>query len=223
MKHDGCRGIRHRRSGGPFLVLVACVLLAACARPAVYSSVHHRVIGLAPGDLASHGVAFITPSVALGKEEDKQVLALIFTEVLAEERPDIRTVTLPETLGLINTNGYAESYRRMYEDYRDTGIFRREILAEIGRVSGARYLAQLNLADFEQGSAARFGAFGLRLMETKRASIRLFLQIWDSDTGRIVWEGVQEMSYAYDTATEKTISFRTVVEASARTLIRELP
>lgn len=211
---------RSCRSG----VAVCALLLAACAGgPHLQATVHHHVIDLGAGALEGGGIAFVTPSVALGKEEDKQVIAMIFSEALAERRPDIPVVTLPQTLGLINSNGYAEDYRRMYEDYRDTGIFRREHLAQVGRLTGARYVAQLNLADFSQDSVGRFSLFGLRLLETKRARARLFFQIWDSGSGKIAWEGVQEMSYAYDTAKEETVTFRSVIEASALKLIDALP
>lgn len=199
-------------------------LLAGCAGgPHLHATVHHHVIELDAGAIEGGGLAFVTPSVALGKEEDKQVVALIFSEALADRRPDIPVVTLPQTLGLINSNGYAEHYRRMYADYRDTGIFRREFLAEIGQVTGARYVAQLNLAAFSQDSVGRLSVLGLRLFETKRASARLFFQIWDSGSGKIAWEGVQELNYAYDTAKEETVTFRSVIEAAALRLIETLP
>jgi hypothetical protein len=202
----------------------ALLLLAACAgSPYIQATVHFHVIDLGVGALEDGGIAFVTPSVALGKEEDKQVIALIFSEALTRQRPEIPVITLPQTLGLINSNGYAEHYRRMYEDYRDIGIFRREILAETGRLTGARYVAQINLAAFSQDSVGRFSLLGLRLYETKRASARLFFQIWDSSSGKIVWEGVQEMTYAYDTAKEETVTFRSVIEASALKLIEALP
>lgn len=208
------------------LLASSCILAlcAGCASgPQLHATVHHHVIDLAAGALETGGLAFVTPSMALGKEEDKQVVALIFGEALSERRPGIAVVTLPETLGLVNSNGYAEDYRRMYEDYRDTGIFRRDYLAQVGRLTGARYVAQINLAAFSQDSVGRLSVLGLRLLETKRASARLFFQIWDSANGRIAWEGVQEMNYAYDTSREAPVTFHSVIEASALKLIEALP
>ncbi|MCC6207234.1 MAG: hypothetical protein IT488_03690 [Gammaproteobacteria bacterium] len=212
----------------PLAVLLATfcflTLFAGCAGgPQLSASVHHRALDLDAGALEAGGLAFVTPSVVLGKEEDKQVIALIFSEALVDQRPEITVVTLPETLGLINSNGNAEDYRRMYEGYRETGIFRRDYLAQIGRLTGARYVAQLNLAAFSQDSVGRLNLLGLRLLETKRASARLFFQIWDSASGKIAWEGVQEMNYAYDTSKEAPVTFRSVIEASALRLIEALP
>jgi len=199
-------------------------LLAGCAsEPQLYSMAHHHVIDLAPGALEEGGLAFVTPSMPFGKEEDKQIIALVFGEMLAEQRPGIPVRLLPETLGLINSNGYAEDYRRMYEDYRDTGIFRREYLAEVGRVTGMCYVAQINLGDFDQGTTGRWSLLGVRILATKWANSRLFFQIWDSSSGMIAWEGVQEMNYAYDTAKEVAVTFRSVIEESARKLIESLP
>ena len=201
-------------------VLAAC---AACTGPYIHTTVHRSVIELAPGALEHDGLAFITPTVVLGKEEDKQVVALTFAEVMHNARPDIHVVTLPETLGLVNSDGFTERYKKMYDDYLQTGILKRDVIREIGRVTGARYLAQVKLAGFGQESVSRLGVLGLRVMETKRANIRLFLQIWDSDTGRVAWEGVLETNYADDTMTERVITFRTVVEEAARELVRQLP
>jgi hypothetical protein len=111
----------------------------------------------------------------------------------------------------------------MYQDYQNTGLFRREKLKEVGETTGARYLAQLKLAGFEQASTGRWSILGIRMTETKRASIRLFFQLWDTADGTIAWEGVQELTYAHDTVRENPITFRTVVEESARSLVSRLP
>jgi len=212
---------RALRASAFLAVLFAC---SACTTgPYIHTTVHRSVIKLAPGALEHDGLAFITPTVVWGKEEDKQVVALTFAEVMHVERPGIRVVTLPETLGLVNSDDFTDRYKKMYDDYVQTGILKRDVISEIGRLTGARYLAQVKLAGFGQESVSRFGIFGLRVAETKRANIRLFLQIWDSDTGRVAWEGVLETNYSDDTMTERVITFRTVVEEAARELIRKLP
>jgi hypothetical protein len=132
-------------------------------------------------------------------------------------------VTLPETLGLVNSDDFTERYKKMYDDYLQTGILKRDVIREIGRITGTQYLAQVKLAGYGQESTGRFGIFGLRVMETKRANIRLFLQIWDSSNGRVAWEGVLETNYAEDTITERVITFRAMVEDAARELIQQLP
>lgn len=165
------------------------------------------------------GVAIITPTSITGQEEDKQALALAFTGVLQELRRDMQVVPLPETLSAINRAGLTDAYKRMYEDYRLTGIFERETLQKIGKVTGARYLAQLKLAAFRQESKGRWGLLGIRMVETKSSTIRLFLQIWDSKDGSVAWEGSQESTLSHESFKEEYVSMRSMVEESTRDLI----
>jgi hypothetical protein len=91
-------------------------------------------------------------------------------------------------------------------------------LRRIGEASDARYLGLLGLADFEQGNNKRFGIAGLRLLDTKLASIRVSWQIWDSVTGTIAWEGTDEIHYAYDTGREQPVSLGFVAGRAATSL-----
>lgn len=203
--------------------LLASAFLASCSTDQIYPSVDYKDIALEPGDLETHGLAFITPSTITGREEDKQTLAFVFSKVLTEERPLVRVVSLPETLGAVNQADMADEYKRMYVDYRDTGIFKRDLLKKTGSVTGVRYLAQLKLASFTQNSKGRFSLLGLRVFQTKEANIRVFFQIWNSDNGTIVWEGTEELNYAWDSISEKPVTFKLVVEELARDLISKLP
>jgi len=203
--------------------VLAIVTNVGCSNSQIHTAVQYKDISLAPNGLEEHGLGFITPSTITGQEQDKQTLAFIFAEVLKQERPDIRVVSLPETLSAINQAGIADEYKRMYVDYSDTGIFKREWLRKVSEVTGVRYLAQLKLSGFNQNSKGRFSFLGMRLLQTKEANIRLFFQIWNSEAGTIVWEGTEELNYAWDTSKEKPVTFKLVVEEIARNLIDNLP
>ena len=210
----------------PARLVIACAaafVLSGCFNAQIFPTRHDNVISLRKGDLEAAGIAFITPSAATGQEEEKQAVALTFTDILKQERPAVRVVTLAEALGAINKAGLAEDYRRLYDDYRYTGLFEREMLRKLGAITGARYIAQLKLQRFGQGEKERFGALGFRIIETRYASLRLFFQIWDSRDGTIAWEGMQETHYAQDGVAEKAVSLRTMVEHTARDLISRLP
>ena len=214
---------RGMRNGMRLLILVLPLWLMACTTPVAYTSLQHRTIDLKPGDLQHGGIAFITPSSITGREEDRQSLALSFVSILLSEHKDIRVVTLPETLSAINRANLTAEYKAMFEEYQDTGIFKRDTLRRIGEVTGVRYVAQLKLAGFRQESAGRLGVLGLRLMETKRSNLRVFLQIWDSQEGSIVWEGLEEINLSTDTFTENVISFNDIARQSARELLDHIP
>jgi len=207
-----------------FAVMVLLAALAGCgAAPQVHSSEEHQVISLKQGDLEAGGVALITPSTVTGQEEERQAVALTFARVLEKERPAIRVVTLAEAIGMINRAGLADGYRRMYQEYRDTGIFLRDNLQRVGETTGARYLAQLKLSGFQQESSGRLSVLGLRLIETKRATVRLYLQIWDANAGTVAWEGLQEMAYSEEQISEEQVTLRVVLTKASVELVRRLP
>jgi hypothetical protein len=214
--------LRFRAAAFGFVALLWA--LAGCTLvPQVDNTIKVSNLGLAPGDLERGGLAFITPSTVTTQEEDKQNVAFVFASVLKREHPNIRCVTLPEALGEINRAGLADEYRQIYRDHRDTGMFEREVLRKVGQATGVRYLAQIKLAGLTQGSEDRLGVLGFRVAETKRATVRLFLQIWDSEHGTIVWEGLEELSYAYDTVGENPVTFQKAVEAAAQDLLAKIP
>ncbi|MEZ0154863.1 MAG: hypothetical protein AB9Q22_08180 [Candidatus Reddybacter sp.] len=198
------------------------MLNTGCAKHQIHSSVKFENIALTADDLESYGLGFITPSTVTGQEQDIQSLAFIFARELEDSRAGIHVVSLPETLSAINRADLADEYKQMYIDYSDTGIFKQPSLKKVGYVAGVRYLAQLKLSGFEQGSKGRFGMLGWRMVQTKQANIRLFLQVWDSENGAIVWEGTEELIYSNDTFSEQPITFQLVVEEVARNLLSKL-
>jgi len=208
-----------------FVALLSALLLAGCATVGdqIVPTTVSKNLTLKPGDLAQHGLAFLTPSTVTGQEQDRQSLALIFAESMGTRLPAVHLVPLSDTLGLINRAGLAGEYRKMLDDYRETGIFTRDSLQKIGQAVGTRYFAQLKLAGFNQDTFERFSLLGFRLFQTLHANIRLYLQIWDSETGVIAWEGSEELNYSYDSSAERPVTFQVVVEEAARHLISRLP
>ncbi len=204
------------------LIILAGMLQGACSHQ-IYTSEEHRAFNLTADDLFEKGIAFTTPSSITGREQDRQSLALTFAEVLREKRPDIHVVSLPETLSAINKAGLLDEYMEMYENYEQTGIFDYTSLQKISAVTGTRYIAQLNLSGFDQGEKGRFGIFGLRVLETKRANLRVFLQIWDTQEGMIAWEGYEEINFATETYTEKGITFYDIARQIAENMVARIP
>lgn len=207
-----------------WIAMAAALLLGGCAAsPQIYPTVRERNLSLRPGDLEAHGIAFITPSAATGQEEERQAIALVFAETLREQRKNVRVLALAQTLGAINQAGLADAYRQMYAYHRETGLFKADILNQVGKATGVRYLAQIQVQGFGQSAKERFGALGFRIVETKTAAVRLFFQIWDSREGTVAWEATEEVHYSYDTVTEEQLTLPRVVGQAAQDLIAKLP
>ncbi|MBM4196994.1 MAG: hypothetical protein FJ197_07860 [Gammaproteobacteria bacterium] len=205
-------------------LLVATAALGACG---IGQQTRHEVqssnLSLGATDLETGGVGFLTPAAATGREADKQALAQAFARALGDARPGVKIVPLPSILSDVNAADLDQDYKSMYRDYLETGILEGSVLKRVGEVGGVRYLVQLSLADFQQLSRSRLSFFGLRLMDTKQANLRVFLQVWDSHTGAVAWEGGGELNYAYDSATENPAPLVTVASRAAERLLRELP
>lgn len=199
-------------------------LLSGCSSVSQLNTTTQALtINLEHQNLKDSGIAFMTPSSVTGQEEDKQALALAFCETLKLARPDLRILTLPATLGTINSAGLSTEYRQMFENYRLTGIFDRDTLQKISHLTGARYLAHLKLAGFRQESKNRWGMLGVRMVETKTTSLRLYLQIWDGENGLVAWEGSVELMSSHESLKEDSVPFKTAVEQSAQELLARLP
>ena len=204
--------------------MTVIAVLAGCARlDQIQANIKHEAGALQPGDLARDGLVFITPAAPTGQEADRQSVAFLFAGVIKTERPDISVTTLAQTLSAINREGLGAAYRRMYQDYQDTGVLPGETLALIGAATGGRYIAIIELSNFYQSTRGRFSLVGIRFLETKIANLRMFLQIWDSRDGSVVWEASEEINIAKDTAVEKPVTFEWVTEETARRLVYLFP
>lgn len=207
------------------LILAAAAgVSAGCSKTQqLHGGIEHKAISLGEQDLEIYGIGFLTPGAATGQETDKQTLALVFSDEMVKLRPGVRVVALPEVLSALNRANLAQDYKIMYRDYLETGILERSILERIAEACNVRYLVQLNLADFTQGGNRRFGALGLRLLETKNANIRVFMQVWDAERGAVAWEGTQELTVAYETGAEAPVTFKLVAEIAASQIYSMLP
>ena len=200
------------------------MVLAGCAGTGQLTSNTESVdFSLSPVSFQQQGIGFLTPLSATGQEADRVALALVFAETIADERPGLNVVPLAEVLSAVNQANLSSEYKKMVDDYQATGIMEKDTLRLVGETSGARYLGLLGLAEFSQGTNKRLGIGGMRLFDTKQASIRLSWQIWDSQTGAIAWEGSDEIHYAYDTGRERPVNFGFVAEQAAINLIAEIP
>ena len=206
-------------------LFAALLLLAGCSsNPVYYPTLQEQVISLRKGDLENAGIAFITPSTVTGQEQEKEAVALTFTDVLKRERPgaqggharrDARRGQPGRPCGHLQTH---------VRGVRATPDFsRRRRCGGSAPQPGRAISAQIKLQAFNQSAKNRFGLLGLRLVETQYADVRLFFQIWDARDGSIAWEAMQELRISRESTTEEPVMLRKILEHSARDLVAKLP
>lgn len=201
-------------------------LLAATGGCAVTNQLHselsYQSLAADSPFLAAGGVGVLTPSAPTGQESDKQALGDALSVALSENTSALHVLGLAEMLSAINKSGLAGAYARMLEEYADTGILERDHLRQISEAAGVRYLAKLNLGDFQQSSDKRLSIAGIRMFDTWRAKIRVHLEIWDSVTGEIAWQGNEELVFAREGVKERPVSFRHVAGLAAERLVNKV-
>lgn len=168
------------------------------------------------------GIGVLTPAAPTGQESDKQALGDSLSTALRRELRASHIMGLPEMLSAINRAGLASTYAQALAAYENTGILDRDTLRAIGKASGVRYLAKLNLGNFNQSSDKRLAIAGIRMFDTWRATIRVHLEVWDSHTGEIAWQGNDELVYAREGIKDRPVTFRQVADVAAANLVKKV-
>jgi hypothetical protein len=155
--------------------------------------------------------------------EYRRVLGDSFSKALQQIHPEIPQVSPQETLSLLNRDDLADEYTGMVRDYETSGILRKTGLKKIGQALGVGYLIQLSLLQYTQDTSNRFSILGIRFVQTRSSTLRVFGQIWDAATGEIVWEGSSSATLAGEDVREKPIAFEEVATRAWQELIKQLP
>ncbi len=115
---------------------------------------------------------------------------------LAQVSPPIREISTNETLNRLTDAGLASDYADLRTGFTRNGILDRERLRRIGLGLGARYVLLPGAAQFEEAIVDKFEAIGIKLLRNRVTTLRLWLQVWDCQTGYIVWESSGEVTTA---------------------------
>jgi hypothetical protein len=113
---------------------------------------------------------------------------------LTKAQPPIRVIPANETVSTINEQGLTRDYEEMLAGFTPGGILDRQRLRAIGSALGSRYLLLPGLAEFNQLIMDKYDVIGVKLVRTRVTTLRLWLQLWDAQTGRILWESAGELT-----------------------------
>lgn len=204
-------------------LLAMTVVLGGCGVTSqLHSTLNFGGVPIQAQAAERFSIGVLTPSMPTGQEADKQALGNALSTVLQTSVPDSTIVAMPEMLSAINRSGLARIYAGMLAEYEDTGILERDGLRQIGEAGNVRYLAKINLGDFDQRNDKRLSIAGIRMFDTWRATIRVHLELWDSETGDLAWQGNEELVFAREGVKEKPVSFSQVAELAAQHLVEKI-
>jgi hypothetical protein len=147
-------------------------------------------------ELAREPVATLGPITPAGLQGFSPFLSRALTAAISEASPSIRGIPTHETVNVINGQGLAAEYADLISGFVRSGILERELLKRIGSALGSRYLLLPGLADFNQVLVDRFEIAGIKMVRNRVITLRLWRQLWDTQTGQIVWESTGEATVA---------------------------
>ncbi|CAN2040676.1 Curli production assembly/transport component CsgG [Candidatus Magnetomoraceae bacterium gMMP-15] len=120
------------------------------------------------------------------------IYQFIFTEILLSKiqtrQPDLKIIPPGEALKLLNNNELTGTYRKFKRDFPRIG-FNSAMLKNFGKTLNCRYLLISQAIMNESKSEASITIIWTFGRKSVLRSVKFSGQIWDTLTGRQVWEG----------------------------------
>jgi hypothetical protein len=187
-----------RKFPGPILVFAAA-LLVGCT-PLHLSDIHTtstpRSQLLDVAELAREPVATLGLLTPAGLQGFNPPLSHALIAALSEASPPIRGIAAHETVNMLNEQGLAVEYGTLIAGFGRGGILESKPLQRIGSALSSRYVLLPGLAEFNQVIIDRLSIYGWNFIQSRVTTLRLWLQLWDTQTGKILWESAGEVTVA---------------------------
>ena len=195
----------------------SAILLAGCSTPVHLSDSHTTSAPRSPAldiaGLACQPVAALGPVAAPAIQGLSATVSYALTTALSQASPPIRTMPMPEMLNRLTDQGLAGEYVDMLAGAARGGVLERERLLRIGTALGSPYVLQPGLAEFNQTVLDKFELAGLKIVRTRVLALRLWLQLWGTQTGHLLWESTGEVTVAAPIlALESTVSLAEIAQ-----------
>jgi hypothetical protein len=175
--------------------LFSLILLAGCTPLSVWDT-HITSTGkpesFGVAELTRKPVATLGPVTPAGFQGFSPFLSRALTAAISEASSSIKEIPSYETVNIINRKGLAADYTELLAGFVRSGILERDRLQRLGSALDARYVLLPGLTDFNQVLIDRFEIAGLKMVRNRVITLRLWLQLWDTETGQIIWESTGE-------------------------------
>jgi hypothetical protein len=148
----------------------------------------------------------ILPTLSTGLLQGTAVgMSQYLSQTLKTLTPTWKVLTEQETLTRINKHGLGVEYIRMRGDAEQSHLLDRPSLAKIGAALGVQYALQPRLAAFTQTMTDRWQFLDVRLMQTRSTLLRVSMQMWEVESGELIWSSVAETVMESETVTQDPV------------------
>ena len=149
-------------------------------------------------------------------------LSHALVEALAQATPPLPAQPIPDTLNALNQQGLTAEYADLLSGFARTGVLERKRLQALGSALRCRYVLLPGLAGFDEVLADSFEFSGLKILRSRVSTLRLWLQLWDTQTGRLLWESAGEAKVASELLRpDRTVPFDETAQKLWLRMIRE--
>jgi hypothetical protein len=185
---------------GAALSIVCIALVTGCGAPLYVWDTHTssslRARDLDVAALGRQPVAILNMVAPAALQGLSASMSHALVRTLPEVTPPLRPIATPDVVNGLNMQGLATDYADLLAGFGRSGILERERLGRVGAALDCRYALLPGIAALDHSLLDRFEMAGVKIVRTRVLVLRLWLQLWDTRTGQIVWESAGEATVA---------------------------
>jgi hypothetical protein len=176
-----------------------------------------------PGTLTKEPVAVFGALTMPGLRGNEVGLDFMLAQVLHKVAPQIQVVSPQRSMSQINAQGLAPEYALMRADAEQSHILNRESLKKLGKAMGVRYVFQPRLAAFTQTMYDRwtFPAIGVLLVQVRSSNLRMSLQLWNTETGELLWASMAEGTMQNEAVSKDPVYFEDAARVALGSIVSD--
>ncbi|MBX3300985.1 MAG: hypothetical protein KF693_02090 [Nitrospira sp.] len=176
-----------------------------------------------PVNLGQEPVALFEAVASSGKGGNEVALSYYLESILQRLALDWKIVGPQEVVARVNRAGLTASYAIMRSEYGNSNILDREILRKLAAAIEVRYIFQPRLVEFTQTMTDRSSAplFDVRLSQTRSSIMRLVLQLWDAETGELIWGSLAEATMQKEGVSQDPVYLQDISRVALGSIISD--
>jgi hypothetical protein len=169
----------------------------------------------------------ILPTVSIEydpvQEVYRETLSGLLYNALMKYPGGPKIIPLDAVQSAINRNDLWRDVMLMYSEYTDSSVLRKDILSKLGQALAARYMLLPKLLRFQSETFDRATIVGIAFLRTRQSSVDIHAQLWDTETGEVLWQGASEGTVASEVVRGRPASFMAVAENACESLVARMP
>lgn len=215
------------RSSIGVAVLLLSIFLTGCASSLYGWQVRTTSTPMPPSFqpevFEQHSVAVFGAITSPALRGNEGGLSYELEHILHKVSPNWNVISPQELAKRINRQGLAGEYGKMRADYELSNIFDGRALRKIATALGVRYVFQPHLAAFSQTMTdrAKVIGFDFRIAQTRSSNMRVSLQLWDAETGEMVWASMAETTMQNEAVSQDPVYMEDVARATLGSIVTD--